>query len=192
MFVICALVISSQVFSQDKEKEKEREREKEKQEQEYWEQAAETAKLKAEEMEMKMQELLEHTEFKVPAPPAYGVGSEGIYVLGDRGSASSQLSLSKTFDGESRENKGNFEVEESIKFVSLGITGIVKSGEIRISIVLPGGDELKELVIDETADVKFSKSLRLDEEDKEYFGEWEYTVKATNAKGYYKISINTR
>lgn len=128
-----------------------------------------------------------------PASPSmsYSTG-DGVFVMSSSGSSTSQLSLSKSFDGQSIENSGSFVVDESVRHISFRLSGSVKEGEIEIVIALPDGDELKDITIDSSADIEFTQSIKISEDDNRYYGEWEYSVGADEAKGHYRLSIQTR
>ena len=122
---------------------------------------------------------------------SYSTG-EGVYIMSNSGSSSSQLSLSKKFDGQSSDNDGNFDVDESVRHISLSLSGSVTKGAIYITITLPDGDELKDISIDTSADIQFTQTIKISEEENRYFGQWEYAVESDDAVGHYRLSIQTR
>jgi len=141
-----------------------------------------------------------HVKYVYPAQPAQPAQSafsyssgEDVYIMSGSGSgsSSSQLSLSKSFDGQSSENDGAFDVDETIRYIILQLSGRVEEGEIEMTITQPDGKVLKDLTINNSADVQFSQTIKISEEDK-YYGQWGYSVKAKKAKGHYKLSIRTR
>ena len=103
-----------------------------------------------------------------------------------------QLTLRNSFDGASIDSKGQFEVDESTRHFRVMINGKVKSGEIRIIVDYPNGDTFKDLVINSAAEISFSQSVTIGEEDPDkYIGEWDYKVIAEEAKGTYMLQIQT-
>lgn len=103
-----------------------------------------------------------------------------------------QLTLRNSFDGASIDSKGSFEVDETTRHFRVMINGKVKSGEIRIIVDYPNGDTFKDLVINSAAEISFSQSVTIGEEDPDkYIGEWDYKVIAENAKGTYMLQIQT-
>ncbi len=66
-----------------------------------------------------------------------------------------------------------------------------EEGEIVIIITLPDGDELKEMTIDTSADIQFTQSIKISEEEDKYYGQWEYSVESDEAVGHYRLSIRT-
>jgi len=107
-------------------------------------------------------------------------------------SSSSQLSLRKSFDGESKKNNGSFDVDNSVRNISLMFGGSVKEGKITIKILLPDGKTFKDLTIDESADMQFSQNIKIAKDTEKYYGDWKYVVESTKAVGHYNLNINTR
>ena len=123
---------------------------------------------------------------------AYSVGSgDDFFILNQIGNSSSQLSLSKNFEGQSNKNEGSFNVDESVKNLNLMLSGSVKSGKIVISVILPNGKPMKELIIDESADIQYNQSIKIAKEETKYFGKWTYSIESVKATGRYRLSINT-
>ena len=123
----------------------------------------------------------------VIAPP-----DGGVYFTGPNAGQSSQLSLSKSFDGESTKNEGTFEVDEKVAYINFSINGSVKEGRIRIIITLPNGEKLKEMTIDNTADIQFNQMIRPRSEENKYSGKWNYEIEAVKAVGNYRLSLQTK
>lgn len=128
-----------------------------------------------------------------PVAPSmtYSTG-DGVYIMSSSGSSSSQLSLSKSFDGQSSENDGTFDVDESVRQIALQMSGSVKEGSIEIIITLPDGNELKDITIDTSADIQFNQTIKIAADEERYHGTWEYSVKSEKAVGFYRLSIQTR
>lgn len=148
-----------------------------------------------EEKEKSLQEVLEKSAFVTADDFDFQIDFEslpgrGFYVINGQGS-SSQLSLSKSYDGESKDTEGSFDVDNSTRGISISISGSAKSGSIKIELFSPDGEVQGNLTIDESADLRFTKRIKVGEESKEYYGEWEYKVSAKDARGYYKLSIST-
>jgi hypothetical protein len=125
--------------------------------------------------------------------PGTWVFPEGeIYFSAPNRGSQSQLTLRKNFEGTTNVSKGSFEVDESIRQLRCMINGSVESGEIAIMIEYPDGKLFKELVINSSADINYSQSLSIKEEEaKKYVGSWSYTIKANNAEGHYMLQIST-
>lgn len=119
-----------------------------------------------------------------------GSGNSFVYSVGGP-EKSSRLSLSKEYDNESTEKSGEFKVEKSVKKMRLNIHGQVQSGQIKVSLILPGGESYQELTIDDSAELQWSSSFSIEEDETKYFGSWKYKVKATDAEGWYNLSITT-
>lgn len=102
---------------------------------------------------------------------------------------SSHLSLSKMYENESASKEGNFSVEENYNMLKIDLEGAVKEGSIGITIYTPDGDIFKDLEIDNSADVRWSKIFGEYKED--YVGEWTYEIEADGCTGRYSLSITT-
>jgi hypothetical protein len=124
--------------------------------------------------------------------PSFITAGDGFVFTTPGGSSSSQLSMSKTFKGESKKNEGSFEVDENVHSITLVLKGSVDKGEIKIKITLSNGDVFKELTIDESADIQFNQNIKIKDEDDKYFGKWKYTVQSVAAEGDYRLMISTR
>ena len=127
-------------------------------------------------------ELLEHT-----------IHLDDIYISAGRkpGERNSRLLLSKKYDGETVSRKGGFNIEKSTTRLKLSINGSVKSGTIKVALVLPGGKAFKTITIDDAADIYWSESINIKEGEGKYHGEWKYEISTVAAKGRYNLSINS-
>ncbi len=124
---------------------------------------------------------------------AEGPLSQGPYVVGRNGQENqSQLTLRKSFRETTSTARGEFDVESGIRHFRCMISGSVRSGEIFIGIEYPDGKTFKELEINASADINFSQSVSVKEEDEEkYTGSWSYEIKAEDAEGNYMVQIMT-
>jgi hypothetical protein len=122
-----------------------------------------------------------------------GIYTEGAYVAPMMAHQNqSQLTLRNSFRGGTDTSKGEFEVEPGTKHFKCVISGKVNSGEIYIAVEYPDGKAFKELTINSAAEISFSQSLTIkEEEEKRYFGAWKYVVKAEKAEGSYMLQIMT-
>lgn len=103
-----------------------------------------------------------------------------------------QLTLRNNFRGGTDSSHGEFDVEEGTRFFRCMINGKVRSGSISIKVEYPGGKTFKELTITSSAEVNYSQSLTIrEEEKKKYLGTWKYSVEADKAEGNYILSIST-
>jgi hypothetical protein len=119
-------------------------------------------------------------------------GGNEFFFFNQGGSTSSQLSLSKSFEGESTNNSGSFEVDNNVNHINLNLNGSVKSGKIKITVLLPDGDILKDVTIDESADIQYNQSIRISDEQKKYYGNWTYIIESVKATGRYRFMIQSR
>ena len=104
----------------------------------------------------------------------------------------SHLTVRNSFKGESDSADGEFDVDENTSHMRLTINGKVSKGDISIKILYPGGKVFKNLTINSSAQISFSQSLTIKEEEKKkYVGSWKYAIKADKAEGSYNLSIMT-
>jgi len=86
----------------------------------------------------------------------------------------------------------SFDVEESASTVVMTVLGDCKAGEIRVKIIMPGGKTYSDIVIDEFGNLNWRKSFTIsEEENKDKAGEWIFKIDASEATGYFKISLQT-
>lgn len=129
----------------------------------------------------------------VYATPSTGYGDEGSYFISSFGQENqSQLTIRNSFDGETDSAEGEFDVDESTRHIRCTINGKAKTGKITIKIQYPGGKTFKDLSISSSAQISFSQSLTIKEEEKQkYVGAWTYKVTADKAEGSYSLSFMT-
>jgi len=121
-----------------------------------------------------------------------GSHPESVYVFSGDQQNSTQLTLRNSFDGNSVSSKGEFEVPKNTRNLRVMISGKVKSGEIRIIVDYPGGDTFKDMVINSAAEISFSQSVSISEEEPDkYIGDWNYKIISEQAKGSYTLQIMT-
>jgi hypothetical protein len=122
-----------------------------------------------------------------------GFGDEHSYFIYSGGQENqSQLTIRNSFDGDSDTAEGEFDVDESTTHIRCTINGKANSGKINIKVLYPGGKVFKDLSITSSAQISFSQSLSLDEEEKKkYTGSWSYKITADKAEGSYTLSFMT-
>jgi hypothetical protein len=83
-----------------------------------------------------------------------------------------------------------FDVDESVKNVTMAVFGDCNAGDIRIRIMMPGGKTYADIVIDEFGNLNWRKSFNIsDTENQDKVGEWKFEIKASKATGYFRISL---
>jgi hypothetical protein len=75
--------------------------------------------------------------------------------------------------------------------VNLSVSGNCAEGSIIVAIVMPDGKQLSEVLIDENGSLNWRKSLEENEESKWKNGKWIFKIKAKNATGNFRISMNS-
>jgi hypothetical protein len=126
-------------------------------------------------------------------PGSTGFGEEpSLYFVSEDQENQSQLTIRNTFDGNSSNSKGEFDVDESTRHIRFRMNGKVRSGEISIRVIYPGGKVFKELSMTSPTDISFTQSITINEEEKKkYVGSWQYEVSADKAEGSYSLSFST-
>lgn len=85
-----------------------------------------------------------------------------------------------------------FDVDAISRSFVMSIVGDCKTGDIRVSIIMPGGKTYSEIVIDESGILNWRKSFVINEnENKDKTGEWIFRVKVNDATGFFKIFFQT-
>ncbi len=125
--------------------------------------------------------------------PGSGFADEGSYFFVNGGQENrSQLTIRNSFEGETDSSEGEFDVDESTSHIRCSINGKANSGKITIKIFYPGGKVFKNLSITSSAQISFSQSFSIKEEEKDkYVGAWSYKITADNAEGSYSLSFMT-
>jgi hypothetical protein len=104
----------------------------------------------------------------------------------------SELTLSKYFKGESFETTKKFPVSPNYTMLKMQMRGEVKSGTIKLTLIMPKGNEFKTLEIDVTSDVTFEQTLDLKKNPTELTGDWQLKIQTEKAVGSYHLVIYTR
>ena len=122
-----------------------------------------------------------------------GGSDEGNYFVQSWGQETqSQLTLRNTFNGETLSSDGEFDVDERASHIRFTANGKVRHGEISIKVFFPNGKVFKEFTINSSAQITYSQSMNIKEEEKKKFvGTWKYEVKTKTAEGSYMLSIMT-
>jgi len=122
-----------------------------------------------------------------------GIGDEGsFYFISNDQENQSQLTIRNSFDGDTDSSEGEFDVDESTTHIRCTINGKARSGKINIKVIYPGGKVFKDLSITSSAEISFSQSLSIKEEEKKkYVGSWTYKITADKAEGSYMLSFTT-
>ncbi|MDF1573876.1 MAG: hypothetical protein P1P86_01620 [Bacteroidales bacterium] len=125
--------------------------------------------------------------------PGSGFADEGSYYFFSGGQENqSQLTIRNSFTGNSDNSEGEFDVDESTTHIRCTISGKANAGKIKIKVLYPGGKVFKDLSITSSAQISFSQSLSIREEEKnKYVGSWTYLITADKAEGSYTLSFMT-
>jgi len=125
--------------------------------------------------------------------PSTGLSSGEPFFVSFGQENQSQLTIRNSFDGDSDTAEGQFDVDESTTHIRCTINGKANSGKINIKVLYPGGKVFKDLSITSSAQISFSQSLSIKEEEKnKYIGSWSYRITAEKAEGSYTLSFMTQ
>ena len=115
----------------------------------------------------------------------------GSNYYGSRSMNSTTLDFSRNVTDNTATKEYTFDVEKEMKMVSLSISGSCKSGEISISIIMPGNKEYSTVMIDEVGSMSWKKTFEITEEDaKTKTGVWKFKVVTTKATGNFRLSLS--
>jgi hypothetical protein len=81
------------------------------------------------------------------------------------------------------------DVDKGSRNVQLSISGACKTGEIRVTILMPGGKPYSEAVIDEFGNLNWRKSFQVADDNTDKIGEWKFKINARSATGNFNISL---
>ena len=104
---------------------------------------------------------------------------------------SSHLTLRKNLSNNTSTKNSKFIINPDQKKLRLSAQGSLSEGKISISISDPSGKEFQKIDIDSSADIEWSQTLGIDEENKKYLGEWKFEIVISQATGRYSFSIST-
>jgi len=182
--LIITILLSGNLFAQEKEKE---------------------AQLKLMEEKMKQKQFVEQSKQKEKLEQLKFIQSN----WSTNSSNATELSLSKNYEKETNATKNaSYIVADGSYKMTLNASGYVKSGKIIITIKLPSGEEYNKIELDNSADLKWAQSISLakrgigipgggvilNKENKEYekyIGKWAIEIKAEKVVGYYKFKISS-
>jgi len=75
--------------------------------------------------------------------------------------------------------------------VNLSVSGDCAEGSISVAIIMPDGKQLSEVLLDENGSLNWRKNFEAGENNGWKNGKWVFKVKAKNATGNLRISMNT-
>ncbi|HEX2969625.1 MAG TPA: hypothetical protein VHO46_11045 [Bacteroidales bacterium] len=126
----------------------------------------------------------------VPDAPNAPLIFNGTHFYGE--STGSSWVFTKNVKETSFKKEYTFDVEKTVKNVSMSISGDCKDGEIKIKVLTPQGKTYSDVVIDEYGNINVRKSFSIsDEENQDKTGEWKFQIDSEKATGYFKISFQT-
>jgi len=124
----------------------------------------------------------------------YGLPNPGdYYVFSSRGNATkpgsswnySRQVMEATFTNEFTMSASD---ESS---VSLSVSGDCAEGSITVAVIMPDGKQLSEVVLDENGSLNWRKNFEAGENNGWKNGKWVFKIRAKNATGNLRISLNS-
>jgi hypothetical protein len=137
-------------------------------------------------------------EKKVKTEPKKTTGvattiTEGAFVPGVAWTISegksTRLLMKKIIQDESISKETEFEVEKDQQRFKVSIKGFCADGEIHVNIIRPSGKTYKTLILDSSAEIEWSQSVRFTEEDDDFVGKWIVQIVAEKADGLYEVVL---
>ena len=118
---------------------------------------------------------------------------DNFYILGDHGYGSkpgsswnySRQVMEATFSNEFTMSAG----DESN--VNLSLSGDCAEGSMTVAVIMPDGKQLSEVIIDANGSLNWRKSFEAGENNGWKNGKWVFKIKAKNATGNLRISMNS-
>ncbi len=80
---------------------------------------------------------------------------------------------------------------EDMENVSLSVSGDCAEGSMVVTIVMPDGKQLSEVILDENGSLNWRKSFEAGESNGWKNGKWTFRIKAKEATGNLRISMNS-
>jgi hypothetical protein len=75
--------------------------------------------------------------------------------------------------------------------VNLSVSGDCAEGSITVDVIMPDGKQLSEVVIDENGSLNWRKNFEAGENNGWKNGKWVFKIRAKNATGNLRISLNS-
>lgn len=125
-------------------------------------------------------------DFFIPDAP-----DANFYISAPGSQSSTSLDFAKNVKEATFSKEFAFDVEKEAKRASISVSGVCKSGEIRIRINMPNGKLYTEVLIDEYGSVNWSKTFTIGEENGDKTGSWKFITSAKEATGNFRLSIKS-
>jgi hypothetical protein len=120
-------------------------------------------------------------------------GDANVFYQGfsSRNQPRTSLEFSRFVTDDNSVKEYTFDVEKGVKNLSMSISGMCKTGAIKISILMPNGKSYSEVTIDEFGSLNWRKSFDINDESKDMVGVWKFKVATTNATGSFRLSLQS-
>ncbi len=120
-------------------------------------------------------------------------GDGSVYYQGfnSRSQPRTSLDFSRSVTDDNSVKEYTFEVDKGSRSLSMSVSGMCKTGAIRISILMPNNKSYSEVTIDEYGTLNWRKSFDITEESKDMTGVWKFKVTTTQATGSFRLSLQS-
>ena len=122
------------------------------------------------------------------------INSSDVFVLGVPRSnvETSKWELFKTIKENTFSKDYTFEIDKTTKAAIMSITGNCTAGEIRVKIVMPNGTNYLDMLIDNSGNMNWRKTITITEtENQDKIGDWTCEINSSKATGQFRITIQT-
>jgi hypothetical protein len=118
-------------------------------------------------------------------------GDGSVYYQGfnSRNQPRTSLEFSRSVTEDNSVKEYTFEVDKGMRNLSMNVSGMCKTGAIRITILMPNNKSYSEVTIDEFGTLNWRKSFEITDESKEMTGVWKFKVATTKATGNFRLSL---
>lgn len=118
-----------------------------------------------------------------------GEGNAYYQGYSSRNQPRTSLDFSRSVTDDSSVKEYTFEVDKGTRSLSMSVSGMCKTGAIKISILMPNNKSYSDVTIDEYGTLNWRKSFEINDESKDMTGVWKFKVTTTKATGSFRLSL---
>lgn len=114
-------------------------------------------------------------------------------MLSEAYESKNNLSINKTLKNGSVEKEHNYTVSDEASYLDMRVKGSVESGEVKIVLKTPKGEEYQVVELNSSADVNWNQKMKLQGENTDqYKGKWTISVKGNDVTGHFSIYMRSK
>lgn len=114
-------------------------------------------------------------------------------MLSEAYESKNNLSINKTLKNGSVEKEHNYTVSDEASYLDMRVKGSVESGEVKIVLKTPKGEEYQVVELNSSADVNWNQKMKLQgEKTDQYKGKWTISVKGNDVTGHFSIYMRSK